>query len=140
MIERYQELLNSCIDIQEDNRKLEVMKKVDNFMKGNMEMLREKAGKHSKERYIEELENTIEYKDREIRDIKNGCIEEFKKIKDLCFCNDYNGQYDDKKKLQKIFEIATDNYSILMKDIAIEDGIYGKTKIIELPKTDQSAR
>ena len=55
-------------------------------------------------------------------------------IKDLCFINEYNNK---NIKLKKIYEIASDNFSTLVKDIVINetDEI---AKIIELPNTDQS--
>ena len=55
-------------------------------------------------------------------------------IKDLCFINNYN---DKNIKLRKIHEIASDNFSALLKDIIINE-TDEDTKIIELPNTDQS--
>lgn len=101
-----------------------------------------KYGKHTSEALrIKELEEIISRKDQEIKDIKTECIEQFKNIKDLCFCNDYDGKWD---KLRKIHEIASDNFSALVKDLFIsemqdEKSEY-KAKIIELSTPNQSNR
>lgn len=92
-------------------------------------------GKHSSEALeIKKLQELIKRKDKEIKDIKTECAEQFKMIKDLCFINNYN---DKNIKLRKIHEIASDNFSALLKDIIINE-IDEDTKIIELPNTDQS--
>lgn len=91
------------------------------------------TGKHSKEGLeIKRLQELVELRDREIKNIKIECADQFKKIKDLCFINDYN---DRSLKLRKIHEIASDNFSTLVKDIVISET---EGKIIELPYTDQS--
>ena len=83
---------------------------------------------------IKKLQELIKRKDKEIKDIKTECAEQFKMIKDLCFINNYN---DKNIKLRKIHEIASDNFSALLKDIIINE-TDEDTKIIELPNTDQS--
>lgn len=90
-------------------------------------------GKHTEEaQKIKQLEETIAAKDKEIKDIKTECADQFKKIKDLCFINDYG---DKNMKLRKIHEIASDNFSALVRDIIInETNEDEKAKIIELPK------
>lgn len=85
---------------------------------------------------IEQLKQTIKLRDREIEDIKTECASQFKKIGDLCFCNDYDGKLN---KLRTINEIAQDNFSALVKDMAI-DRTSRRAKIIELPMTAQSNR
>lgn len=90
-------------------------------------------GKHSEDALkIKQLEETLKLKEKEIKDIKTECADQFKKIKDLCFCNNYNGKLD---KLRKIHEIASDNFSALILDIVIYDAPEEKGKIIELSNT-----
>ena len=87
-------------------------------------------GKHSEEAIkIKNLEDIVKRKDREIKDIKVECAEQFKKIRDLCFSNTYNERFD---KLKKIYEIASENFSILVKDLIISNSDKS-SKIIELP-------
>ena len=91
--------------------------------------------KELKEAYtIKQLNDIIKRKDKEIEDIKMECVSEFKKIKDLCFCNSYGNQLNERKKLNKIHEIAIDNVFALEGDLAI-DKETEKTKIIELTTT-----
>lgn len=87
-------------------------------------------GKHSDETIrIRNLEDIVKRKDREIKDIKCECAEQFKKIRDLCFSNTYNERFN---KLKKIYEISDSNFSALLNDLIISDN--SKTnKIIELP-------
>ena len=76
-------------------------------------------GKHTEEgQAIQKLQNTIKLKEKEIKDIKVECAEQFKNIKDLCFINDYGDKY---LSLKKIHEIASDNFSALVKDLAIDE-------------------
>lgn len=91
-----------------------------------------KIAKHSAEaQKIRELEKEkqellaiVSRKDKEIKDIKTECAEQFKNIKDLCFINDYS-----------------DNFSALVKDIAIDETDEDRmAKIIKLPTTNQSDR
>lgn len=87
-----------------------------------------------------ELTEIIERKDKEIKDIKTECAEQFQKIRDLCFVNDCGNR---NIKLRNIHEIASDNFSALVKDIFIDtvyDPINNQEKIIKLPTTDQSDR
>lgn len=88
---------------------------------------------------IRELQEIIDRKDEEIKDIKVECAEQFRLIRDLCFINDYN---DRNAKLRKIHEVASDNFSALVKDIIIADSEENisedKSKIIELPTTRKS--
>lgn len=88
------------------------------------------------ENEIEQLKQTIKLRDREIEDIKTECAGQFRKIGDLCFCNDYDGKLN---KLRTIHEIAQDNFSALVKDIVI-DKTSSKAKIIELSTVYQSNR
>ena len=136
MLEKYQELLHKCIDKQEDQDRLNRMKKTSAKLKSNLIQL--KGGnympKHMRnEEYIKQLEETIRLKDREIMDVKTECADQFKKIKDLCNtnpCGNINAL------LRRITEIADDNFITLLKDMFIENDEEGK--IIELPKTRQS--
>lgn len=76
-------------------------------------------GKHTEEgQAMQNLQNTIKLKEKEIKDIKVECAEQFKNIKDLCFINDYGDKY---LSLKKIYEIASDNFSALIKDLAIDE-------------------
>lgn len=96
-------------------------------------------GKHSEEFLkIKELENVIKLRDKEIKDIKTYCAEQFEKIKDLCFINDYS---DRNMKLRKIHEIASDNFSQLVTDMVIDEtDDSNRAKIIELPNTRKSTK
>lgn len=94
-------------------------------------------GKHTEEgQAIQNLQSTIKLKEKEIKDIKVECAEQFKNIKDLCFINDYGDKY---LSLRKIYEIASDNFSALVKDLAIDEQ-KENAKIIELPTTVQSRK
>lgn len=94
-------------------------------------------GKHTEEgQAMQNLQNTIKLKEKEIKDIKVECAEQFKNIKDLCFINDYGDKY---LSLKKIYEIASDNFSALVKDLAIDEQ-KENAKIIELPTTVQSRK
>lgn len=102
-------------------------------------MLRKHSNKAYAIRQIEfekrELEDIIKRKDREIKVIKTECANEFKRISDLCFCNEYGGILNKNKKLEKIHEIAKDNFSALVTDLVIEKETVQKAKIIELTTT-----
>lgn len=94
-------------------------------------------GKHTEEgQAMQNLQNTIKLKEKEIKDIKVECAEQFKNIKDLCFINDYGDKY---LSLKKIYEIASDNFSALVKDLTIDEQ-KENAKIIELPTTVQSRK
>lgn len=97
------------------------------------------SGKHSKEALeIKRLKELVELRDKEIKDIKVYCADQFEKIKNLCFINEYG---DRNMKLRKIHEIASDNFSQLVRDIVIDETDEGqKAKIIKLPTTNQSNR
>ena len=96
-------------------------------------------GKHSKEALeIKRLEELVELRDKEIKDIKVYCADQFEKIKNLCFINEYG---DRNMKLRKIHEIASDNFSQLVRDIVIDETDEDqKAKIIELPNTRKSKK
>lgn len=96
-------------------------------------------GKHSKEALeIKRLEELVELRDKEIKDIKVYCADQFKMIKDLCFINEYG---DRNMKLRKIHEIASDNFSQLVRDMVIDETDEDKkAKIIELPNTRKSKK
>ncbi len=96
-------------------------------------------GKHSKEALeIKRLEELVELRDKEIKDIKVYCADQFEKIKNLCFINEYG---DRNIKLRKIYEIASDNFSQLVRDIVIDETDEDqKAKIIELPNTRKSKK
>ena len=50
-------------------------------------------GKHSREAVEnKKLQEIIARRDKEIKDIKTECAEQFKMIKDLCFINEYNNK------------------------------------------------
>lgn len=83
------------------------------------------------------LEETINLKDQEIKDVKVECAEQFKKIRDLCFINNYGDKY---LSLKKIHEIASDNFSVLVKDMVLDTDSAEKGKIIELPTTRKSSK
>ncbi len=93
-------------------------------------------GKHTKEALtIKQLEETIKLKDKEIKDIKTECADNFKKIRDLCFINDYGNS---KSKTNRIYEIASDNFNLLLNDLLDYDNEMKTSKIIELPTTCKS--
>lgn len=89
-------------------------------------------GKHTNEAIkIKELENVIALRDKEIQDIKTECAEQFEKIKNLCFINNYTDKF---ANIKKIFEIATDNFKALVVDVDITND-EENAKIIELAQT-----
>lgn len=90
-------------------------------------------GKHTEEaQEIKRLKRLVDLRDKEIIDIKRECADQFKKIKDLCFSNEYGGLNDKNAKLRKIHEIAADNFSVIIQDLVISDE-RDIAKIIELP-------
>lgn len=97
-------------------------------------------GKHTEEaQKIKQLEETVEAKDKEIKDIKFSVADVLLKIKNL---NESNNYADPSIKRRKISELCTDTrYELLIDEI---DSFYGnekkKSKIIELPNTDQSTK
>lgn len=78
-----------------------------------------------------QLKEVIKRKDREIEDIKRECANQFKQIRELCFCNSYGNKLDTRKRLVKINEIALENELALEKDLAIDKEVE-EAKIIEL--------
>ena len=85
-------------------------------------------GKHTCEDYTNrQLSKIIKGRDREIEEIKTECANEFKKIADLCFCNEYGDKLDKFKKLSNIHEIARSNFSALAIDLVI-DGVKNDCK------------
>lgn len=91
--------------------------------------------KELKETYtIKQLKEIIKRRDKEIEDIKVECVSEFRKIEKLCFCNSYGNQLNERKKLNKIHEIAVDNIFALEGDLAI-DKETKSAKIKELTTT-----
>ncbi len=89
-------------------------------------------GKHTSEgQTIMYLQEVIQLRDRELEETRKECAEQFRKIKELCFGNDYNGELD---KLHKIEKIASDNFLALVNDLLISEQ-KEQAKIIELPTT-----
>jgi hypothetical protein len=95
-------------------------------------------GKHTEEaQKIKQLEETIVAKNKEIKDIKFSVADVLLQIRNL---NESNNYADPSVKRRKISELCTDTrYELLIDEI---DSFYGnekkKSKIIELPNTDQS--
>lgn len=89
-----------------------------------------RIGKHTEVgQKIEQLENIIKRKDREIYEVKQECANAFKQIYDLSKINDY-GQA--RQIMNKMGEIAKDNFNLLLNDLIDYEHDY-KNKIIELP-------
>lgn len=97
-------------------------------------------GKHTEEaQKIKQLEETIAAKDKEIKGIKFSVSDVLLQIRTL---NESNNYADPSVKRRKISELCTDTrYELLIDEI---DSFYGnekkKSKIIELPNTDQSTK
>lgn len=95
-------------------------------------------GKHSQESLeIKRLNEVIERKDKEIKDIKFSVSDILLQIRNLNECNEYS---DPSLKRRKISELCTDTrYQLLIDEI---DSNYEKqkAKIIELPNTNQSTK
>lgn len=91
-------------------------------------------GKHTDEGIkIQQLEDTIQRKDKEIKDIKFSLADILLMIRNLNESNDYG---DPSVKKRKISELCTETrYQLLIDEI--EDN-YEKAKIIELPNTRKS--
>ena len=79
---------------------------------------------------IQELQEVIKLRDREIKDIKSSLADVLQLIRDLV--QDVNSDNIEVKKRQ-ISELATNTIYDLRRDLLEE-------KIIELPTTDQSDR
>ncbi len=90
-------------------------------------------GKHSQEALkIKQLEETIELKEKEIKDIVSDVLLQIRNI------NESNNYSDPSVKKRKISELCTDTrYELLIDELEV---CYKKqkTKIIELPNTNQS--
>ena len=87
-------------------------------------------GKHSKEgQKIVQLESIIKRKDQEIKDIRQGCADAFKLIYDLSKSNGYG---ETRIIMNKMREIAKDNFNLLLYDL-LDDENEQIHKIIELP-------
>lgn len=95
-------------------------------------------GKHSQEALeIKRLNEVIERKDKEIKDIKFSVSDVLLQIRNL---NEGNNYADSSLIKRKISEICTDTrYQLLIDEI---DSNYEKqkAKIIELPNTNQSTK
>lgn len=87
-----------------------------------------RIGKHTEVgQKIEQLENIIKRKDREIYEIKYECANTFKQIYDLSKGNSFD---NDRAIKNKMGEIAKDNFNLLLDDLIDYDH---ENKIIELP-------
>jgi len=91
-------------------------------------------GKHTKEGLkIKDLEETIERKDNEIKDVKLSVadvLEEIRKINESNDCSNENA------KRRKISELCRDT----IYQLRIDEFIDKKDKIIELPTNDQVSK
>lgn len=93
-------------------------------------------GKHSQEALkIKQLEETIELKKKEIKDIKFSVSDVLLQIRNI---NESNNYSDPSVKKRKISELCTDTRDELLIDELEVCYKKQKTKIIELPNTDQS--
>lgn len=87
-----------------------------------------RIGKHTETgQKIEQLENIIKRKDREIYEVKQECANEFKQIFELSKINDYGNI---RKIMNRMGEIAKDNFNLLLNDLIDYEH---DSKIIELP-------
>lgn len=87
-----------------------------------------KIGKHTETgQKIEQLENLIKRKDRELYEVKQECANAFKQIYDLSKSNGYG---ETRIIMNKMGEIAKDNFNLLLNDLIDYDH---DNKIIELP-------
>lgn len=93
-------------------------------------------GKHSEQGLkIKQLEETIALKDQEIKDIKFSVADILLQIRNI---NESNNYSDPSVKKRKISELCTDTrYELLIDELEVCCKKQ-KTKIIELPNTDQS--
>ena len=84
---------------------------------------------------IRQLEETIQKKDKEIKDIKFSLAEILLKIRNINESNDYS---DPNTRKEKISKLCTDTrYELLIDEIEIGYKQQNE-KIIELPNTNQS--
>lgn len=87
-------------------------------------------GKHTEiGQQIAKLEDTIRRKDREIYEVKEECANAFKQIYDLSKINGYG---ETRIIMNKMGEIAKDNFNLLLDDL-IDYKYDQNNKIIELP-------
>lgn len=87
-------------------------------------------GKHTEiGQHIAELEETIRKRDREIYEVKQECANAFKQIFDLSKSNGYG---ETRIIMNKMGEIAKDNFNLLLDDL-IDYKYDQNNKIIELP-------
>ena len=85
---------------------------------------------------IKELEEIIERKDKEIKDIKHSVADILLQIRELNECNSYG---DPSVMKRKISELCTNTrYELYIDEINDYYKKEEKAKIIELPKTRQS--
>lgn len=85
---------------------------------------------------IKELEEIIERKDKEIKDIKHSVADILLQIRELNECNSYG---DTSVMKRKISELCTNTrYELYIDEINDYYKKEEKAKIIELPKTRQS--
>lgn len=95
-------------------------------------------GKHSEQSLkIKQLEEVIAAKDKEIKDIKFSVSDVLLQIRTI---NESNNYSDSSVKKRKISELCTDTRYELLIDELEDCYKKQKTKIIELPNTDQSTK
>jgi hypothetical protein len=95
-------------------------------------------GKHSEESLeIKQLKETIALKEKEIKDIKFSIADILLTIRNI---NESNNYSDSSVKKRKISELCTDTRYELLIDELEDCYKKQKTKIIELPNTDQSTK
>lgn len=95
-------------------------------------------GKHSEESLeIKQLKETIALKEKEIKDIKFSIADILLTIRNI---NESNNYSDPSVKKRKISELCTDTRHELLIDELDDCYKKQKTKIIELPNTDQSTK
>ena len=99
MISYYQELLNECIDIQERKNNIEMLSKINKFVKGE----KEKMGKHFEEmQQIKNLSRTIEKKNEEIFRLETEIVDILQQIRNVNESNNYGNTYVTKRKINEI--------------------------------------
>lgn len=95
-------------------------------------------GKHSEESLeIKQLKETIALKEKEIKDIKFSIADILLTIRNI---NESNNYSDSSVKKREISELCTDTRYELLIDELEDCYKKQKTKIIELPNTDQSTK
>ena len=96
MISYYQELLNECIDIQERKNNIEMLSKINKFVKGE----KEKMGKHFEE--MQQIKNLIEKKNEEIFRLETEIVSILQQIRNVNESNNYGNTYVTKRKINEI--------------------------------------